>query len=410
MRVSGRRGGAPGPCPEPAKAAATAGGEPRPVGVEIFGQLHTIERIERTGSPSIPLAHVECLVFASFGNGGPVFFAGSTHAGAWTQGAGVQPGKPLPSPVRRRALAVAVSLFGIGLSASFVLIRVDAALQTRSAGVAFEGSRSSGGTGERIIPGSPAVTELIFALGQGHRVVGVADPCTYPPEALTLPRVGSLYNPNFERLTLLRPDLVVVQGHQDRLRAWAARAGVEYHSVGRLDSLEDLRQVIADLGDLLGVPGEAERLRARIDRGLEQVATMVQGADRVKVFLTFGRTPGNLENLYTCGPGSFLNDLLQVAGGRNVFADASGAFPMISKEALLERGPEVILELFPRPLDVDTARKLRQDWRALAGIPAVSAGRVVFLQGSRYQIPGPRVVEAAEAFARALHPELFGDE
>ncbi len=380
--------------------------------------------IESTGSPEHLEPHVLSLVFAAREGPGILFFW-------WTACRRVLPfsGEPAPpgillrgqggrvsgrghkpSRATRRSLAVVASLFLAGILLSWVLLLIDDRVQQR--GWQVQGSRpeTRAETFRRIVPGSPALTELVFALGQGHRVAAVGDDCAFPPEALALPRIGSLYNPNLERLAMLAPDLVIVQGRHERLEAWAAREGVRFHSVGRLDSLPDLRRVIFDLGGVLGVAGEARRLRRQVDRRLTAVAETVQGARRVPVFLTFGRTPGNLGTLYTCGPGSFLNDLLQIAGGRNVFAGATGSWPVVSKEALVSSAPEVILEVYARPVGVEAERRLEQDWAALAGLPAVASGRIRYLYGDEFQIPGPRVPETALAFARALHPELFADE
>jgi len=310
-----------------------------------------------------------------------------------------------------RALIPGLTLAGILLS--FALLRLDACIQAH--GGSTNRSRSQNqhdghASPTRIVPGSPALTEIVFALGQGHRVAAVGDDAHFPPQISSIPRVGSLYNPNLERLALLHPDLILVQGRNEPLRQWAAREGVDFFSIGPLDSLHDLERAIMTVGDRLQARAAALTLRDTLKSRLDQVRQAVRHTRKIPVFVTFGRTPGNLNTLYTCGPGSFLDDLIEVAGGHNVFHDATGAWPVISKETLLRREPEVILELHASELLEDTRRRLDQDWASLPSLPAVVHHRIHHLAGDVYQVPGPRVPEVALAFARALHPESFAND
>lgn len=127
------------------------------------------------------------------------------------------------------------------------------------------------------------------------------------------------------------------------------------------------------------------------------------------VFLTFSRPPGKLTSLMTPGPGTFLSDLIEVAGGRNTFGDVKGGWPSVSKETLATRGPDVILELFPEGLDEKKRQTLRSDWNSLPSIPAVKTNRIHYLTGDFLLLPGPRAVKTAEAMARAIHPEILGE-
>jgi len=178
----------------------------------------------------------------------------------------------------------------------------------------------------RIVCGSPAVTEIVFALGAGDRVVGVSDFTVSPPEALGKQRIGGLLNPNKERLTALEPDLIVTQGAHEALTSFARARGIRIHSV-RLETLDDIEAAVGSLASLLGMPDRGRALVERIRAGLELLRACTASLPRPSVLVVFGRSPGDLSNLTTIGPGTFLDDLLERAGGRNVTHDALGPYP-----------------------------------------------------------------------------------
>ena len=260
----------------------------------------------------------------------------------------------------------------------------------------------------RIISLVPAVTEMLFAIGAGERVVAVSSYDTYPPDVARLPRVGALLDPNVERILSLKPDLVVVYGSQDDLKTQLARAGIgvfDYRHAG----LSDVTATIRALGERTGDAEKARGIADRIEQGLRAVRARVQGRTRPRTLLVFGRERLALRGLYVSGGIGFLDDMLEAAGGTNVFADVKLQAVQASTEQIIARRPEVILEIraansaFPTG-DRDAELAV---WKALAAVPAVRSGRVQFLFDDRIVIPGPRVVEGTEAVARALHPEAY---
>jgi iron complex transport system substrate-binding protein len=260
----------------------------------------------------------------------------------------------------------------------------------------------------RIISLVPAVTEMLFAIGAGDRVVAVSSYDTYPPEVKRLPNVGALIDPNVERILSLKPDLVVVYGSQGDLKQQLARASIgvfDYRHAG----LPDVMTTIRSLGARTGDAARANALADRIDRGLLDIRARVQGRPRPRTLVVFGRERLALRGLYASGAIGFMNDMLAVAGGTNVFADVKLQAVQASTEQILAKRPEVILEVraansaFPMA-DRDSELGV---WRVLASVPAVRDKRVLFLFDDRIVIPGPRVVEGTAALARALHPEAF---
>jgi iron complex transport system substrate-binding protein len=159
----------------------------------------------------------------------------------------------------------------------------------------------------------------------------------------------------------------------------------------------------------LGVAQRGETLNADIRRAIGAVSAKVANAPPKRVLLLFGRAHGGLSGLATVGPGTFLDDMLHIAGGTNIFADAKGAYPQVSKESLLVRKPEVILEVNPGGLEEKTIALLRADWQEFADLPAVRNDRVHYLTNDFLLIPGPRVGLIAEEFAKAIHPKAAGE-
>jgi len=255
----------------------------------------------------------------------------------------------------------------------------------------------------RIVSLVPAVTEILFAIGAGNRVAGVSSFDRFPPEVTALPTVGALLDPDLERIAALAPDLVVLYATQADLRAQVERMGIavyEYRHAG----LPDVTRTIRELGARLDVPSRAEAVAAGLEARLAAIRSRVAGRMRPRTLLVFGREPGTLRNVLASGGVGFLADLLEVAGGENVFADVHRESVPATIEALLATAPDVIIKLLPRASDLHLAREAERSWRAMPALPAVAAGRVHVLVGDQYVVPGPRLAAAAEEFARALHP------
>jgi iron complex transport system substrate-binding protein len=257
-------------------------------------------------------------------------------------------------------------------------------------------------SGPRVVSLVPAVTEMLFAVGAGPQVVGVSSFDTMPAEVATRPRVGALLDPDVERILSLKPDLVVTYGSQDALQQQLARAKIAtftYRHGGIGDTLATLEGIGARTGHADAGREAAQMLRAQ----LTSVRMRVDGRPRPKVLLVFGREPGSIRNVWASGGKGFLHELLDVAGAENVFADVDRENVQATSELLLTRAPEVIVELRAEGRADDAP----SPWLTLPGLPAVKAGRIISLQGGQFVVPGPRLGEAAEALARALHPDAW---
>jgi len=239
-------------------------------------------------------------------------------------------------------------------------------------------------------------------------VVGVSSFDRFPPEVATLPKVGALIDPDFERILTLRPSLVVVYGSQDDLVARLERASVAayryQHAVE--DGLADIPRTLRALGRRVGRAAAADDIASGLERDLDEIRARVAGRPRPSTALVFGREPGALRGLYVSGGAGFLHDVLEVAGGHNVFGDVARESLQASAETMLVRQPDVVIELRTSATTTERLVAERDVWRQLSALPAVRNDRVYILTDPALSIPGPRIADAARSFLAVLHPDI----
>jgi len=245
----------------------------------------------------------------------------------------------------------------------------------------------------RIVSLNPATTEILFALGAGDRVVGRTTWDTWPEEARRVPDMGNAIRPSVETVIGARPDLVVLYAsgeNTDAARAFRA-ANIDVISL-RIDSIAEFERATMLLGETVAEPGRARTVVDSVRGTLERVRAATAGRERPTVFMLSWETP-----LMTIGSGSFLSELVEIAGGRNVFADLPEPSPQVTFEEVLRRDPRFILG------GPTTASKLgtNERWRLL---PAVREGRVLVMDTLLVGRPGVRLGEAAVSLARLFHP------
>ncbi len=261
---------------------------------------------------------------------------------------------------------------------------------------------------QRIVSTAPSVTEMLYALGAGDRVVGVTTYCHYPPEAALKPKIGTYIRPDVETILSLRPDLVVAQkatgNPSDRLGSLKLNTLMVDH-----DTIPGIFQSIESIGRAVGAEARAAALVRNIRAELDSVRARTGALPRRRVVFVVGRTPGRLENVIAVGKSSYLSDVMEIAGGANVFRDSIAAYPKVSLEELLSRNPEVIVDMgeMAETIGVSDERKraVVALWQRYPILTAVKQGRVYAVASDIFVVPGPRVVEAVKAFAKMLHPE-----
>jgi iron complex transport system substrate-binding protein len=258
---------------------------------------------------------------------------------------------------------------------------------------------------QRIVSHVPSITETLFALGLGDRVVGVSDYCDYPEEAKLKPSVGAYYNPNIETIVAQAPDLVLTDGEglTEDIIPQLENLGITCVVINP-KSIDGILKDIELLGKITGMEKEARVLVSEMSSRFAQVASQAQVAPKVRVFYVFDAT--DLNNPWTAGPGSFVDALITMAGGENIAAQAQGAWVQLSIEQLVSSDPEVILI----DASMGTAVVLKEELMAhpaWQGITAVKQDRIYTIDGDLVNRSGPRIIQGLEEIAKAIHPELF---
>ncbi len=255
---------------------------------------------------------------------------------------------------------------------------------------------------ERIVSLAPSITELVFALGAGERLVGVSAQCDMPPAARALPKVGNYGAPNIELVLAARPDLVIAPA-EGALLAPLGRLealGVAVQTL-EIDSLEALYVACERLGRRLGRAAQGRALARRLRARAERIAAALRGAARPSVLVVLDHQP-----IVAAGPQTFIDALIRAAGGRNALAHAPLRWPQLGEEALLQLDPDLIVDLSMQEDERNQAVRARL-WARLRGLSAVAAERVRSADPDLFVRPGPRLIDGLELLARWLHPERF---
>jgi iron complex transport system substrate-binding protein len=251
----------------------------------------------------------------------------------------------------------------------------------------------------RVVSLAPNLTEIVFAIGAGNRLVGRTSYCDFPPEAKAVAEVGDTLHPSLERIVALKPQLVLVST-ASQLEVFTKQLQEHDIAVFVTDphDLDGVFRSIQQIGEIVGASDKAKQVVDALKARVASVEEKVKGRTPVRVFYQLSAEP-----LYTAGKDSFVNDLLRRAGAISVTADVPGAWPKFSAEAALATKPEAII--LPTGGSMGDNNKIVAD--ALKRSPAVLAGRVYKINDDHLVRPGPRAVDGLEETARALHPEAF---
>ncbi|MBK7495344.1 MAG: ABC transporter substrate-binding protein [Candidatus Omnitrophica bacterium] len=248
---------------------------------------------------------------------------------------------------------------------------------------------------QRVVSQVPGITEILFSLEQGNKIVGVSTYCRYPPEALQKPKVGGLHDSDLEKMLVLRPDWIALFAGQDKIGDVLERNGCRvFYSSG--ETISDLLKTIRELGRIFEVPAVADNLVSSISRELQEVREQCAQLPRKRVLYAVGREPGSLKQLYGVGHGSFLEELMNLVGGENCLSPSLGRYPVLSREALILANPEVILDAGASPGEIG-AKVMPPEWGSLASVQAVREKNVIPFEDPHISIPGPSIAESAKS-------------
>jgi len=279
------------------------------------------------------------------------------------------------------------------------------ALKRQHSGRSEADPRPPGGPA-RIVSLAPSITEILFELGLGDRVVGVTRYCGFPPEAKTKPQMGGYYDPNYEPLKAARPDLVITVPEHDDVREELRKLGVKTMTVDHT-SIRGIMESIVAIGTMAGCPERAAALRARLETRIRKIGERNSGKPRVRVLISVGRMAGDgsASRITVCGRSDYFQELLGLAGGVNAY-EGDIPYPAMSAEGVLKTNPDVIIDLWPdlKEKNIDP-ESVRRQWTSIPGLKA----RVHVIGEDYVMIPGLRIVLLLEDFAAAMHPEAPRD-
>lgn len=257
----------------------------------------------------------------------------------------------------------------------------------------------------RIISTAPSITEALYALGLGDRVVGVTLYCRYPADAQRKPRIGTFLEPNLEVMLSLKPDLVLVIKNPVQVAEKLRRLGVRAEELNQ-DSIEDILRSLGQIGQWTGTEKRAAQLTADLRAQLDQVRAAAAKRPRKPTLFLVGRSPGTLQGMVGAAGGTFVDELMTLAGADNILHNSPIPYPKVSLEQILAADPEVILDMGDfahvegKPLE--SMSKLMEIWGKYPRLRAVKNRQVRQVDSEIFIRPGPRMGQAAQALARML--------
>ena len=267
---------------------------------------------------------------------------------------------------------------------------------------------------QRIISLSPSVTEILYGIGAFDHVVAVSSYCEYPPEVEGLPRVGGWTDTNLEQVVALQPDLVIMTGVDAQaplMEPKLTALGIETLAVGS-QSLADIYEAIETIGGAVGREDAARALVREMRTELDGIRARTRDRPRPSVLVVVDRLPGTLRDIYIATEGSYLTELVEIAGGTPITPPAPHNYTQISAEALVVFDPEVIFDMVQAltTATVVGGGKLSENSKAvwnMIDVTAVETDRIYPLTNKLLVHPSQFAVQAAREFAKRLHPEAF---
>lgn len=270
------------------------------------------------------------------------------------------------------------------------------------------GEQDDAGVYERIVIFGPNLVEIVFALEKGDSVAAVDSFTHYPPEVEELRRSGTLSHPNLEVITDVKADLVLIQGDNRVLQDFCRKQQIHYRSY-RLEGLKGILDGIKDIGRLVGKEEQAVDYARTLQEKLERTGS-IKRENNPRVLFSLGGLNSEL-NITTVSGQSFLSELLDIAGGINIFQDVSVPYPQVSMEEILTENPDMIFEILPgRDLTSEQRRQRLQYWERFKVLSAVRDSQIYFLTDDYLLIPGPRVIKTLRRFQEIISQYNQSDE
>jgi iron complex transport system substrate-binding protein len=263
---------------------------------------------------------------------------------------------------------------------------------------------------QRIVSLAPSITENLYALGQIDRVVGVTRYCDYPPEAQTKTKIGGYYDPNYEAIVMLDPDLIIMLAEHEMPRKHLDKLGYAIVVVNH-KSISGILRSIEAVGAACGASQQAKSITDDIKERIERIREKTRGLPPPRVLVSIGRNMGSgtLTDVYISGKEGFYDEMIELIGGVNAYSGGV-AFPVVSSEGIITMNPEVIIDMVP---DLEengwSPEMVYREWNVVAQVDAVKNGRVHVFGEDYVAVPGPRFISIMENMARVMYPNVDWD-
>ncbi len=256
----------------------------------------------------------------------------------------------------------------------------------------------------RIVSTAPSLTEILFAIGLGEKIVGVSNYSDYPPEAAKKKKVGTFWQPNVEAVIAAKPDLVITLGFSQQKNLAERLRRIGYNSLTlNIKKISELFDAIETIGTATDMRVEAKALVSGMRGELRNLSASAATEKKVRVLFVVQREP-----LRVVGRQTFVNEMIELAGGENAIGPTLHKYPPIGAEQVIACGADVIIESAMTGQDLAKQKdKAIQYWSRFKNVPAVRNGRIYVIDGDTVSRLGPRLCEGASAIARCLRPGLF---
>jgi iron complex transport system substrate-binding protein len=256
---------------------------------------------------------------------------------------------------------------------------------------------------QRIVSLSPNLTEILFELGLGEKIIAVSDDSDYPPQTAKKNKVGSFWQPNTEAIIASRPDLVITESFEQQRAVAESLKRLGYNVLSlKVEKLEGLFTAIEKIGAATGCKQRADKLVEGIRNHLHRLQVQFAAGTKAKVLWVVQTEP-----LRVAGKNTFVTELVELVGGQNAVGDTVQQYPPIGTEELLACAPEIIIHSAMRKNDIENEQKAAElFWSKWENIPAVRNQRIYVVDPDTILRLGPRVTQGAEIVARCIHPEI----
>jgi iron complex transport system substrate-binding protein len=265
----------------------------------------------------------------------------------------------------------------------------------------------------RIISMTPSITETLFALGLGDKVVGVTRYCEYPREAKKKLAVGGYHDANFEAIMSLAPDLVIMLPEQEKTRQFLDQMGIATLTINN-KTIPDILNTIRVIGKRCSAEEKSEKLAAQIEKAIENLRPRGANSEHPRVLVAIGgyMRSGSLDTIVVAGKNSFYGQMVELTGGTNAY-QGSLPFPDITREGMVELNPQVIIDIVVPPdfQPLDNAKRVAivNQWKEAASRTDAARNMRIYLMEKDYTIiPGPRFVLALADMKKMIHPDDAG--